>query len=57
VQLGGAPACADACPTQAITFDEAATVDWIGPFAAERTGYVLQTEAATPRGRDLAEVR
>ncbi len=42
---GGAPACASACPTQAITFEEVETADWIGDFAAERTGRVLALEA------------
>jgi anaerobic carbon-monoxide dehydrogenase iron sulfur subunit len=42
---GGAPACASACPTQAITFEEAETADWIGDFAAERAGRVLALEA------------
>jgi carbon-monoxide dehydrogenase iron sulfur subunit len=42
---GGAPACASACPTEAITFEEAETADWIGDFAAERTARVLAMEA------------
>jgi carbon-monoxide dehydrogenase iron sulfur subunit len=37
----GDPACATACPTAAITFEEAATVDWIGSFARERGARVL----------------
>jgi anaerobic carbon-monoxide dehydrogenase iron sulfur subunit len=43
---GGAPACADACPTQAILYVEAETADWIGPFAAERSVRVLAREVA-----------
>ena len=42
--LRGAPACADACPTEAITFVEGANADWIGDFAAERTTRVLARE-------------
>ena len=42
---GGAPACAEMCPTQAITFEDVETADWIGEFAAERTQYVLKVEA------------
>jgi Fe-S-cluster-containing dehydrogenase component len=42
----GAPACAEACPTQAITFEEVSTADWIGDFAAQRTAYVLAREMA-----------
>jgi Fe-S-cluster-containing hydrogenase components 2 len=40
----GHPACADACPTEAITFVEGANADWIGDFAAERTTRVLARE-------------
>jgi Fe-S-cluster-containing hydrogenase component 2 len=32
----GNPACADACPTQAIEYVEAETSDWLGAFAATR---------------------
>jgi len=42
---GGAPACASACPTEAITFEDVETADWIGDFAAERTARVLAVEA------------
>jgi Fe-S-cluster-containing dehydrogenase component len=42
---GGAPACASACPTGAITFEEAETSDWIGDFASQRTAHVLAMEA------------
>jgi carbon-monoxide dehydrogenase iron sulfur subunit len=42
----GAPACAEACPTQAITFIEGETADWIGDFAAARTSRVLAREHA-----------
>jgi anaerobic carbon-monoxide dehydrogenase iron sulfur subunit len=40
----GHPACAEACPTEAITFVEGETADWIGDFAAERTTRVLARE-------------
>jgi ferredoxin len=40
------PACADACPTEAITFIEGVPADWIGDFAAERTTRVLAREVA-----------
>jgi Fe-S-cluster-containing hydrogenase component 2 len=43
---GGEPACAEACPTSAIEYVEAATVDWIGPFAAERSRAALAAVAA-----------
>ena len=33
---GGDPACAHACPTAAINYEDAETADWIGDFAAER---------------------
>ena len=42
----GAPACAEACPTQAITFEEGESADWIGDFAASRTSRVLAREHA-----------
>src|SRR6266849_3289222 len=42
----GHPACADACPTEAITFVEGQNADWIGDFAAERTTRVLTRETA-----------
>jgi Fe-S-cluster-containing dehydrogenase component len=38
---GGAPACAEACPTAAITYEDVATEDWLGDFARERTTRVL----------------
>src|SRR5712691_552546 len=38
---GGAPACAEACPTAAITYEGTATEDWLGEFALERTARVL----------------
>ena len=38
---GGDPACADACPTAAITYEEVATADWLADFAAERTMRLL----------------
>jgi Fe-S-cluster-containing dehydrogenase component len=41
---GGTPACVEACPTQAITYDDVAVGDWIGDFAAERTARVLARE-------------
>jgi Fe-S-cluster-containing hydrogenase component 2 len=34
---GGNPACAAACPTQAIVYVEDETQDWIGAFAAQRS--------------------
>jgi Fe-S-cluster-containing hydrogenase component 2 len=37
----GDPACAHACPTAAILYEEVATADWLGDFAAERTGRLL----------------
>ena len=42
----GDPACAHACPTAAIEYREAATVDWLGDFARERTCHMLQLEGA-----------
>ena len=44
---GGDPACADACPTQAILWVEGEPVDWLGDFAASRTGMDLEGRAAT----------
>jgi len=38
---GGAPACAEACPTAAITYEDVETADWLGDFARERTARVL----------------
>ena len=38
------PRCASACPTEAITFEDVETADWIGDFAAERTARVLAVE-------------
>ena len=32
----GQPACAEACPTAAIEYVEAETIDWFGDFAAQR---------------------
>ena len=43
---GGAPACAEACPTEAITFEDAAPGDWLGGFAAERAARVLAAGGA-----------
>jgi Fe-S-cluster-containing dehydrogenase component len=43
---GGEPACADACPTAAITFESVETVDWLADFAAERTERILVTNGA-----------
>ena len=37
--------CMTACPTEAITFEDVETADWIGDFAAERTARVLAVEA------------
>ena len=34
---GGDPACATACPTEAILYQEVDTADWLGDFAAERS--------------------
>ena len=31
----------EACPTQAITYEDVAVGDWIGDFAAQRTARVL----------------
>jgi carbon-monoxide dehydrogenase iron sulfur subunit len=33
---GGDPACAHACPTAAIEFEDVVTSDWLADFAAER---------------------
>ena len=41
-----------ACPTEAITFEEAETADWIGDFAAERTD-----AACSARGGPLMPAR
>jgi anaerobic carbon-monoxide dehydrogenase iron sulfur subunit len=38
---GGDPACAQACPTAAITYEEVGTTDWLGDFAAARTQRLL----------------
>ena len=38
---GGSPACAEACPTQAIQYVEETATDWLGAFAAERSGRLL----------------
>ena len=35
------PACAHACPTVAITYEDVATSDWLADFAAERTQRLL----------------
>jgi anaerobic carbon-monoxide dehydrogenase iron sulfur subunit len=35
---GGDPACAAACPTAAIEYVEAESTDWLGAYAAERSG-------------------
>ena len=43
---GGDPACAHACPTAAIEYEDVVTADWIGDFARERVGYVLALEGA-----------
>lgn len=42
---GEAPACAQACPTAAITYEETATADWLGDFAAARGERLLLAEA------------
>jgi Fe-S-cluster-containing hydrogenase component 2 len=42
---GGDPACAQACPTQAITYVETPNQDWIGAFAAERSAFGLAGKA------------
>jgi ferredoxin len=39
---GGDPACADACPTAAITYEDVPTSDWLADFAAERGQRLLQ---------------
>ena len=41
----GDPACAHACPTAAITYEDVPTVDWLGDFAAQRTGRLIATGA------------
>ncbi len=38
---GGDPACAHACPTAAIEYEDVPTRDWLGDFAAERMSHVL----------------
>jgi Fe-S-cluster-containing hydrogenase component 2 len=38
---GGDPACAEACPTAAITYEAVVTEDWLADFAAERGQRVL----------------
>ena len=43
---GRASACAERCPTQAITYEDTAPADWIGGFAAERTARLLTAGAA-----------
>ncbi len=40
---GGDPACAHACPTAAIEYEDVPTVDWLHHFAAERASHVLAT--------------
>ena len=46
---GGDPQCASACPTGAIVYVETANEDWLGGFAAGRTGYNLAGKAASTR--------
>jgi ferredoxin len=41
---GGAPACAEACPTAAITYEDTATADWLGDFAAGRVQHAMALE-------------
>jgi Fe-S-cluster-containing dehydrogenase component len=38
---GGAPACAEACPTAAILYEDVATQDWLAAYAGERFERVL----------------
>jgi Fe-S-cluster-containing dehydrogenase component len=38
---GGDPACAHACPTQAILYEDVETTDWLGDFAAARAAGAL----------------
>src|SRR5262249_58036894 len=38
---GGDPACATACPTQAILYEEHPSADWLGDFASERGARLL----------------
>jgi carbon-monoxide dehydrogenase iron sulfur subunit len=42
---GGDPACAKACPTQAIEWTEGPVQDWLGAFAQERAARDLLTIA------------
>jgi Fe-S-cluster-containing hydrogenase component 2 len=44
---GGDPACAQACPTQAITYVETPAQDWLGAFAAQRSGFALSGKASS----------
>jgi anaerobic carbon-monoxide dehydrogenase iron sulfur subunit len=46
---GGDPACAHACPTEAILYEEADTTDWLGDFAAARAAGTLLTIAGNGR--------
>jgi len=45
---GGDPACAHACPTQAILYEEGEPADWLGDFAESRGAGTL---AAAGNGR------
>ena len=47
---GGDPACASACPTNAIVWLEDFTRDWQGPFAAERSAAGLAAFAVAGAG-------
>ena len=47
----GDPACATACPTQAILYEETETADWLGSFAADRAERRFAVMAETSRGR------
>ena len=46
---GGDPQCAAACPTNAITYVETASQDWLGAFAAGRADYNLTHTAKSSR--------
>ena len=45
---GGDPACAHACPTAAIEYEEAETQDWVGPWAERLNASFLEALAGEP---------
>jgi Fe-S-cluster-containing hydrogenase component 2 len=48
---GGDPACAHACPTDAIEFADAGTQDWVGPWAENLNESFLVALAGEPEAK------